>query len=194
MLTAISLADVFFTTEAFQSGRRPIFGLFVSPANVPLATRVMKDKKSAASTFLAAPVYGGLRGTGNDNDEDVRMSLIPESDQLLIGAGGTVASIVMLYSEYVLSQTGCGLPAGPMGVVGGVEGLSYLSVVGLVAYSLFLKFTTGSGLPAGKYGLLGLAEGLAFVGVAVGIVVLGLQLSNYGYVPNAIPMEGGMCS
>ena len=51
----------------------------------------------------------------------------------------------------------------------------------------------GSGLPAGKYGLLGLAEGLAFLALFAGIVVLGLQITNFGYIPNAVPMEGGMC-
>jgi hypothetical protein len=25
-------------------------------------------------------------------------------------------------------------------------------------------------------------------------VVLGFQIADYGYIPNAVPMEGGMCS
>jgi hypothetical protein len=52
----------------------------------------------------------------------------------------------------------------------------------------------GSGLPAGPGGLLGAAEGLSFLAIAVGLVVLVLQVTNFGYIPNAIPMEGGMCS
>jgi len=117
-----------------------------------------------------------------------------ESDQLVVGIAGSLAALVMIYSEFVLSQTGCGLPAGPLGLVGAVEGLSYLSVVGLGGYSIFQKVTTGSGLPAGKYGFLGLAEGLAFLALLGGVIVLGLQVTNYGYIPNAVPMEGGMCS
>ena len=67
-----------------------------------------------------------------------------ESDELVLGTAGTGAALVMMYSEFVLSQTGCGLPAGPFGLVGAVEGISYLSVVGLVAYSLYKKITTVS--------------------------------------------------
>ena len=52
----------------------------------------------------------------------------------------------------------------------------------------------GSGLPAGPAGLLGAAEGLSFLAIAAGLVVLVAQLTNYGYIPNAIPMEGGMCN
>jgi hypothetical protein len=42
--------------------------------------------------------------------------------------------------------------------------------------------------------MLGAAEGLSFLAVLAGIVVLFAQMTNYGYIPNAIPMEGGMCS
>ena len=51
----------------------------------------------------------------------------------------------------------------------------------------------GSGLPGGKFGLLGLAEGLAFLALFAGVIVLFLQVTNYGYIPNAVPMEGAMC-
>ena len=50
-----------------------------------------------------------------------------------------------------------------------------------------------TGLPAGKLGLLGLAEGLSFLAIVAGVVVLGLQVTNYGYIPNAVPTEGGIC-
>ena len=116
------------------------------------------------------------------------------NDEAVLGAAGTTASLVTLYSEYTLKTTGCGLPAGPFGLVGAVEGLSYLGVVGLVAYSLYSKVRTGSGLPAGPGRLLGAAEGLAFLAAVAGLVVLGFQVVDYGYIPNAVPMEGGMCS
>lgn len=131
-----------------------------------------------------------LRGSGDDNADGASAT---DSDDLLLGAAGTSASLVTLYSESVLARTGCGLPAGPFGLVGGVEGVSYLGVVALVAYSLFTKLRTGSGLRAGPYGLLGAAEGLAFLSIFVGLVVLASQIVNFGYIPNAVPMEGGMC-
>jgi hypothetical protein len=117
-----------------------------------------------------------------------------ESDQTLLGATGTVAALVTLYSEFTLKTTGCGLPAGPFGLVGAVEGVSYLGIVGLVGLSLYKKVKTGSGLPAGPGGLLGAAEGLSFLAILAGLVVFGFQVMDYGYIPNAVPMEGGMCS
>lgn len=117
-----------------------------------------------------------------------------ESDQAVLGTAGTIAAVVTLYSEYTLKTTGCGLPAGPFGLVGAVEGLSYLGIVGLAAYSLYTKVKTGSGLPAGPGGVLGAAEGLSYLAITAGLVVLGFQWLDYGYIPNAVPMEGGMCS
>ena len=53
---------------------------------------------------------------------------------------------------------------------------------------------TGSGLPAGPGGILGAAEGLGFLAVLAGVVVLGFQIADYGYIPNAVPEEGAKCS
>mmetsp|Transcript_50865 Transcript_50865/g.76051 ORF Transcript_50865/g.76051 Transcript_50865/m.76051 type:complete len:195 (-) Transcript_50865:90-674(-) len=120
--------------------------------------------------------------------------LLSESDQAVVGIFGTVAALIMMYSEFTLKTTGCGLPAGPFGLLGLAEGLSYLTVIAIGGLSLFKKLRTGSGLPAGPAGSLGAAEGLSFLAVGLGIVVLGFQLTDYGYVPNAVPVEGGICS
>jgi hypothetical protein len=153
-----------------------------------------KSLTTAGSRYF--PVHSNSRGffviqaQGDDNTETASMS---ESDQSLLGVTGTIAALVTLYSEFVLKTTGCGLPAGPFGLVGGVEGLSYLGVTGIAAYSLYTKIKTGSGLPAGPKGLLGAAEGLAYLAIVAGLVVLALQVSNYGYIPNAVPGEGSIC-
>ena len=119
-----------------------------------------------------------------------------ESDEelALYGSLGVAASAVVLYSEFTLKTTGCGLPAGPFGATGAVEGVSYLVVCGLVGASATSKVRTGAGLPAGPLGLLGAAEGLAYVAAAVGLVVLAFQVADYGYIPNAVPLEGGRCT
>jgi hypothetical protein len=49
---------------------------------------------------------------------------------------GILASGIVLYSEFTLKTTGCGLPAGPFGLVGAAEGISYLTVFGIAAYSI----------------------------------------------------------
>jgi len=108
--------------------------------------------------------------------------------------GGIVAAFIVAFSEYTLKTTGCGLPAGPFGVEGAAEGLSYLAVVGLVGASLYSKVNTGQGLPAGRNGLLGASEGLAYLVAVVGLIVLYFQIQDYGFIPEGIPVEGGRCS
>ena len=116
-----------------------------------------------------------------------------EKFQVAVGIGGFVASGIMTWSLVTLKDTGCGLPPGPGGVLGALEGVSYLYVVGLIAWSAITKAKTGSGLPAGPGGILGGAEGIAYL-VALGGVVVGvMQVTHFGFIPNAIPVEGGPC-
>lgn len=129
-----------------------------------------------------------------DAVEETPSEAATTSDHLLLGVAGTVAALIVFVSEFTLKTTGCGLPAGPLGLFGAAEGVSYLGIVGIAGYSLFTKFRTGSGLPAGPFGILGAAEGLSFLAMAAGLVVLGFQIADYGYIPNAVPMEGGMCT
>ena len=147
-------------------------------STTPLHSRVTPDRSDPTAD-------------GADDPSDVFFAI--QSDELVLGLSGTLASLIVFYSEYTLSQTGCGLPAGPGGIYGAVEGLSYLEVAGIFILSLINKVTTGSGLPAGKFGALGAAEGLSFLAVFGGIGVLAYQMIHYGYIPNAVPMEGGMC-
>jgi hypothetical protein len=166
---------------------------FVSPA---AAHRIMissstRSETSSYSSFLLAPPLNAVPTPPNT---DVVVIGLNESDQVVLGAAGTIAALVTLWSEYVLKTTGCGLPAGPAGLLGATEGVSYLSVVGVAAYSLYTKIKTKNGLPAGPGGILGAAEGLSYLAIGAGLVVLVFQLLDYGYVPNAVPMEGGMCT
>lgn len=75
----------------------------------------------------------------SSEDDELELS---ESSQSILGAAGTLASLIVFYSEFTLKTTGCGLPAGPFGLFGLAEGLSYLGVTGLVAYSLVTKVKT----------------------------------------------------
>lgn len=80
-------------------------------------------------------------------------------------AAGFVANPVVLVSEYFLKTTGEGLPPGPGGIYGATEGVSYLVIVGVVAWSLYTKAKTGSGLPGN---LLGAVEGLSYLSLITG--------------------------
>ena len=44
---------------------------------------------------------------------------------------------------------GCGLPPGPGGSLGALEGVSYLTLLGLTGWSIGMKATTSKGLPPG---------------------------------------------
>ena len=107
-----------------------------------------------------------------------------DSGLLVVGA---VATPVVLFSEWTLSQTGCGLPPGPGGLYGAAEGLSYLAVVGFAAASVHRKVTTGTGLPAGPGGALGAVEGLVYLSILAGLLVAGQQLITVGGLPSPLP-------
>lgn len=75
----------------------------------------------------------------------LRMSATDDKNYVAIGAAGVVANVVCDYSLFVLKTTGCGLPAGPFGLIGAAEGISYLIVVGIFLWSLITKVKTGTG-------------------------------------------------
>eukprot|EP00882_Tetradesmus_deserticola_P028167 GHRQ01031361.1.p1 GENE.GHRQ01031361.1~~GHRQ01031361.1.p1 ORF type:complete len:158 (+),score=59.42 GHRQ01031361.1:502-975(+) len=98
-------------------------------------------------------------------------------------AAGLVANPVMLFSEYTLKTTGEGIPPGPGGLYGALEGVSYLVVLGIIGWSIATKLRTGSGLPAGPSGLLGAVEGFSYLSLLGAIVVFGLTFLEKGGLP-----------
>ncbi|KAJ9564401.1 hypothetical protein OSB04_000367 [Centaurea solstitialis] len=108
-------------------------------------------------------------------------------------AGGLIATPVIGWSLYTLKTTGCGLPPGPAGSIGALEGVSYLAVVGIVGWSLYTKSKTGSGLPNGPFGLLGAVEGLSYLSLVAIVVVFGLQFYQQGSLPGPVPVPGDQC-
>lgn len=78
-----------------------------------------------------------------------------------IAVAGLCTSPIAFWSEYTLATTGAGLQGSDL--LGGLEGISYLVFVGIVAWSIKTKVQTGSGLPAGPSGLIGAAEGISFL-------------------------------
>ena len=158
-----------------------------------------RESRKVARSRPRRVVLRVVRAVVVDDDDDAPRGDdddVNENEGLLLaaGLGGVVASCVTGYSLYTLKNTGCGLPAGPGGIVGAIEGISYLGVAGLLGASAYAKKTTGSGLPAGPYALLGLAEGVAFVLALAGVYVGIAQIIDYGYIPNAVPVEGGKCA
>jgi len=113
--------------------------------------------------------------------------------EAVVGTVGLLANALASWSLWTLANTGCGLPPGPGGALGAAEGVSYLVVGGIVVGGTGKKFATGSGLPAGPGGVLGGAEGVSFLVALVGLGVLANQVLAHGFIPEAIPVEGGKC-
>lgn len=103
--------------------------------------------------------------------------------------GGLIANPVVGWSLFTLKETGCGLPPGPGGSIGALEGVSYLVILGIIGWSTYSKVKKGSGLPSGPYGLLGAVEGLSFLSVLGVLVVFGLQYYDYGFIPGPVPSD-----
>ncbi|KAM3238747.1 hypothetical protein BC332_10545 [Capsicum chinense] len=104
-------------------------------------------------------------------------------------ASGLISTPVIGWSLYTLKTTGCGLPPGPGGSIGALEGVSYLVVFGIVGWSLYTKSKTGSGLPNGPFGLLGAVEGLSYLSLLAILVVFGLQFLDQGSIPGPLPTD-----
>ena len=113
-----------------------------------------------------------LRASAGEEDGEG----LPTPALVVGGLFGCVAAPVVIWSAYTLATTGEGLPPGPSGALGAVEGVSYLVVVALVVWSVYTKGKTGGGLPAGPVGLLGAAEGLSYLALLAAVGAFGFQL------------------
>jgi len=126
LLMCMSFTNAFASIKTQVPTRNPRHSIITEPK---FSVRVMVTNKFSFTKLYAT------------NEEEVSFS---DSVATALGVTGLVASVIMLYSESVLFRTGCGLPAGPLGLYGAAEGVSYLGVVVLVGYSLFTKLRTVS--------------------------------------------------
>ena len=109
-------------------------------ARARLRTRREDGVARHPSTFARRRVtVAGLKDLDKDlakvNPSEMRDALDGDDrevrQQAVIGIAGCAACGVMGWSLVTLRNTGCGLPPGPLGLVGAAEGVSYLYVVGL---------------------------------------------------------------
>ena len=94
----------------------------------------------------------------------------------ILGSIGLVSQPIVWISLYSLATTGHGLPAGPGGSIGAVEGLAYLVVVVLAI------------LPTKNETDESLAKTLSRTSIALGLLVLAGVAAGKGCVPNAKPI------
>lgn len=97
-----------------------------------------------------------------------------EDESYFAGLGATaglVANPIVLLSLYSVASTGSGLPAGPFGLVGTMESLSFV----VVAAILVSKAQAGGGRSSGPLGLSELSESLSSFSLSAGLVVFFLK-------------------
>jgi len=123
----------------------------------------------------------------NDSDE-------PSPLNSVVTTIGWVAQPVVWISLYLVATTGGGLPAGPNGVLGALEGISYLVVVKYAALgieSLWKQPTassTTSSASTTKSFLSQPPQQISLFTIALGIAVLLKLIGDQGCVPNAKPI------
>lgn len=149
--------------------------VFVPARNHELALIVTRQTAQLASATRPSPHHVVLSMSNKQEEEE-------SSFTALIQGSGLVAQPIVWVSLYFVATTGAGLPEGPFGLVGALEGVSYLIVVGLVGSSLF-KASSNDGRQASS-----IAERLSVVTLAVGLLVLASLVAKQGCVPNAKPI------
>jgi hypothetical protein len=93
----------------------------------------------------------------------------------LLGSKGVISQPIVWISLYFVATTGGGVPEGPFGIFGAVEGLAYLSVVGLV-FRRIINSKKSSGL-------LEIAENLSIITLGASLLVLASLISKQGCIP-----------
>ncbi|KAF5738164.1 hypothetical protein HS088_TW13G01059 [Tripterygium wilfordii] len=158
--------------------------LLILPTSIALTTLQYHGPNLRSRTRLHKPLK--VSAMANESSDGSGGNGVIEKAAI---AGGLVSTPVIAWSLYTLKTTGCGLPPGPGGSVGALEGVSYLVVVGILGWSIYTKTKTGSGLPNGPFGLLGAVEGLSYLSLLAILVVFGLQFLEQGSIPGPLPSD-----
>ena len=162
--------------------RRSSFSSLLSYQNQPVR------KRKGVLLALEASQKKASGNVGDDDSDSVKSSPNSSSSLAIVGVG--VQPIVWI-SLWSVATAGHGLPEGPFGLVGGIEGIGYLVVAGL-AFKKFLirtidkndynqEVSDGTTL---SYLSETLSSGTLIVAI---LVVIKLQLDQ-GCIPNAKPI------
>ena len=128
-----------------------------------------------------------MKGRDDDSGTAARLQF-----RAVVALFGLVALPVVWISLYFVVTTGGGLPAGPWGLLGATEGLSYLAIVGFSVWVL-IKAITKSTTETRRSDeeeslLLDIVERLSFLSLLAGLLALASLVVEQGCVPNAKPI------
>ena len=103
----------------------------------------------------------------------------------VLGVVGLGAQPIVWVSLFFVATTGAGLPAGPFGLLGALEGISYLIVIGLLSSSALGTFED-SGSPSND--LLTRAKRVSLITIIAALLTFASLAVNQGCIPNAKPL------
>jgi hypothetical protein len=107
--------------------------------------------------------------------------------QMAVGFGIAAQPVVWI-SLYTVATTGAGLPAGPYGLLGAVEGLSYLAVLGWAGASFLRTQQTDDDDGGGGGDRRRLAMNGSRLTLVAALATLAALAVDRGCVPNARPI------
>eukprot|EP00980_Cylindrotheca_fusiformis_P031151 scaffold25895_cov108-Cylindrotheca_fusiformis.AAC.4 len=128
----------------------------------------------------------------NNSNGDISKNA-EDDDSIILGVSGLVAQPIVWVSLYFVATTGAGLPSGPFGLIGALEGISYLAVVALVSKSIGRRVMgderrRSSGSIDGEASLLRLSEQVSWFTLFIALLALLGLVVEQGCVPNAKPI------
>uniref|UniRef100_A0A7S0ZCU9 Uncharacterized protein n=1 Tax=Timspurckia oligopyrenoides TaxID=708627 RepID=A0A7S0ZCU9_9RHOD len=131
-----------------------------------------------------------ISASSSDDDKKASTSTFENASSIEKAIIGSSALAIPVFTASVVHVgiTGCGLPPGPSGIYGGLEGIAFLIIAGIIGYSVTNKIKTGSGLPSGPYALVGASEGISYLLLLIYIV----EFAYYALAKGA-PPGGPQC-
>ena len=116
----------------------------------------------------------------DDNDNDNKLNEIA-------GISAIACQPVVWISLYYVANTGAGLPAGPFGIIGAVEGISYLVVLAFATKKLFFSNSSQDD-DTNSPQVVAAAEILSLATLILSLLILANLVTAQGCVPNAKPI------
>lgn len=174
MRSLVSFLLVLFASSPFVA-----LHVTVTAFSAPLQIRSTRAKLGTDGVLLKTRLRHSLTQLCLNKSDGEETSEEDGIDKLL-GSAGVISQPIVWISLYFVATTGGGVPEGPFGIFGAVEGLAYLSVVGLV-FRRIINSKKSSGL-------LERAENLSIITLGASLLVLASLISKQGCIPNAKPL------
>ena len=139
---------------------------------------VVSNQRRGVKLHLKSKEYSSGDDGGDDEDpfrRNVSVSV------------GMIAQPIVWVSLYFVASTGAGLPSGPFGLIGALEGISYLVIVAVVSKDIYRNIV-GKRVENQQARPFDSVVWLSYVSVFAGLVVLANLVLKQGCVPNAKPI------